>query len=198
MRSLCTLVHKPGFGRAAFQHYYEQHHAPLACTLFPFAAYRRNHVLEGPDLGFDTISEFEAADLAVIGQVLAGEAGPIIAADEARFLDAARNRPAGAQQHVLSAGDRADAAGLRTAVLVQGEGAAAAALACARDLAQGHAGVSVDLLTAWSEPAFPAQAVIWLEGRADIPALTGGLTGTTLILRHCATPDSELVASQCR
>ncbi|MCP5395263.1 MAG: EthD domain-containing protein [Sphingomonadaceae bacterium] len=194
MRSLCTLVHKPASTREAFQLYYEAQHAPLAATLFPFTNYARNHLLDAPDIGFDTISEFHVADPTAIARLLEGPVGETIRADEAQFMDAPRNRPAAAEQMPLSPGPVAAPDGLRTALLVNGEHMREDALAWARSLAGFSTGVSIDFLTPWSDPAFPAKAVIWLPGEPQIGAVPPMLEVTRLKVRHYETPADQLTA----
>lgn len=193
-KSICALVHKPGTSREAFQTYYETSHAPLAVSLFPFTGYVRNHVLSDDGaFGWDTVSEFWSADIDKAAALMNGPVGETMRADERRFMDQSRIAPASAREMVLSEGAPAAPDGARTAVLVHGEDDAA--LALARTLAARHAGVSIDFVTSWQDPAFPADAVIWIAGHEAEPAPVAGLATLTLQVRRYATPQDELLAS---
>lgn len=195
MKSLCTLVHKPGTTREAFQHYYEESHAPLAIRYFPFTRYVRNHLLDSDDIGFDTISEFWAKDTAALAEVSSGPVGEIMRADEEKFMDRARIAQAGAGEHVLSAGVPMNADGLRTALLIDGDGAMAdIALDWATELAADMPGVSLDITTAYGEPVFPASAVLWLPGTPAIGRAPSRLQIRRLLVRRCETPREQLLA----
>lgn len=199
MKSLCTLARRPGLSRSAFQAHYEGNHAPLACRWFPFAAYARNHLIDAPGIGFDTISEFWAEDMAAILAVNQGQAGSIMRADEARFMDMTRVGPGGAEEHRLSDGPVADGEGRRLAALVRWSAPDAqiwpALLGWARRVAASRPGVSLDRVTPWETPGFPAQAVLWAPpGDLGNPPAT--LSVATVLVRHCPTPPRDLIAGR--
>lgn len=193
-KSICALVHKPGSTRDAFQAYYEDSHAPLGASLFPFTRYVRNHVVDadGP-FGWDTISEFWADDIAKAAALMQGPVGETMHADEERFMDRTRIAPASARETVLSDGPKAGTDGLRTALLVHG--AEEAITDWARAIATGHAGVSVDFAASWQEPAFPADAVIWLPGRPPLGAAPAEVSVLRLAVRRCETPRETLLGN---
>lgn len=197
-KSICALVHKPGSSREAFQDYYESSHAPLGASLFPFSAYARNHLVDPGDFGWDTISEFWSADIGAAAALMGGPIGETMRADEVKFMDQSRIAPGGAAEEVLSPGPRTDEAGHRTAVLLTAAGAepfAAAARAWATALAERHPGVSLDFVTAWQQPAFPADAVVWLPGWAEVPPCPAGMTARVLRARRCETPAESLLGA---
>lgn len=196
MKSICTLVHRPGSDRAAFQHYYEASHAPLGIRHFPFTRYVRNHLIDGDDCGFDTISEFWAEDIAATAALMDGPVGDILRADERRFMDQSRVAPAGAEEHVLSVGPPGD---LRVATLIAGGADAAAiregALEWGRAIAAGMPGVSIDIATAWRTPAFPAAVVLWSpQPPGDAPGVLAGAT-RHLRVRRFETPPGQLLGN---
>jgi uncharacterized protein (TIGR02118 family) len=176
MKSICALARRPDLSRGDFATYYENSHAPLALGYFPFRGYVRNHLLDNPHIGFDTVSEFWADDLAAMTGILEGPAGAIISEDERRFMDQSRKAPGGAEEQMLSDGPPADSQGIRTAALVNwpGDDGAARAdlLAWGREIATDQSGVSVDFVQSWSEPAVPARAVLWAPGLVGKPPST--------------------------
>ncbi|WP_165938547.1 EthD domain-containing protein [Parafrankia sp. BMG5.11] len=176
MKSVCILARKAGSGRTAFHDYYETSHAPLAIGHFPFARYVRNHLVGSVEPGFDTISEFWAADIGKVAALMDGPAGEIMRADEERFMDRSRIAAAGAEERLLS--DQGPATdGLRRAVFVDwrgdGAGEKERTIDLARSLAARGRAVSLDLIQPWGEPAFPARAIIWTTGDplAELPPL---------------------------
>lgn len=183
-KSICVLAHKSGSDRTAFQHYYENHHAPLAIGLFPFTGYARNHLVGNDDFGWDTISEFWAADIEQAAALMEGPVGETMRADEERFMDRAKIASASAEEVILSAGDRADKSGRRTALLInptlEAQDARAEVLALAVAVSQNSSGVNVDFATSWGSPHFPASAVIWLPGWPVVPTSPVGLSMKTL------------------
>jgi len=197
-KSICALVHRPGSTREAFQRYYEENHVPLAIGLFPFSAYVRNHLVDPGEFGWDTISEFWADDIARAAALMDGPVGDTMRADEARFMDQSRIAPGSADETILSQGARADAEGRRTALLVAADDAqgdvTSIARAWAASLAADRAGVSLDIVTAWQTPAFPAAAVIWLPGWDEPPAAPAGLSVRGLRARRIETPTSALLS----
>lgn len=197
MKSVCVLAHRPDSSRAEFQRYYEERHAPLGIRHFPFTRYVRNHLLDAPDIGFDTISEFWAEDIGASAALMQGPVGEIMRADEERFMDRSRIAPAGADEHVLSAGSCTDDAGERFAVLVRRKGGEEAAfrasvLAWAHDIAARTPGVSVDFAQSWQLPAFPADAVLWTPALPDETARTPGQV-RKLKVRRVETPPAQLL-----
>ena len=197
-KSICALVHKPGSTREAFQAYYESSHAPLGASLFPFSAYARNHLVDPGDFGWDTISEFWSDDIAAAAALMGGPIGETMRADEVKFMDQSRIAPGGAAEEVLSPGPRADNDGRRTAVLLTAAGVddfPAAARAWAAALAERHPGVSLDFVTAWQQPAFPADAVAWLPGGGEVPPAPAGMTARVLRARRHETPAANLLGA---
>ena len=192
MKSICALARRPDVSRQAFQAYYENHHAPLAVKHFPFARYARNHLLDCPDIGFDTLSEFWAVDIVKLAGLMNGPIGDILRADERKFMDQSRSAPASAEEHVLSpgAGD-----GERCALLLDWSGDADLVLPWAREVAERSPGVSLDFATSWQEPAFPARAVLWAPDREAAGDLPGAVTARALKVRHIETPREQLVAT---
>ena len=171
MKSMCVLARRADFSREQFQAYYEDHHAPLGVQHFPFARYVRNHLLDAPEIGFDTISEFWAEDISALGALMEGPVGELLGEDERRFMDQSKIAPAGSAEQVLSSGV---VDGERYAVLINWPGSNPPAFLAqwAAKVASRVAGVSLDITTPWRQPAFPAQAILWAPNKfvlADIP-----------------------------
>lgn len=88
VKTIGFMPRRPDSSRASFRAYYEERHAPLAVPLFPFRRYRRNHLADPfAEPGFDCISEFWVSSLDRIGELMAGEVGDTMRADERNFLD---------------------------------------------------------------------------------------------------------------
>lgn len=196
-KSLCAIGHRADRDRAFFQAYYEAKHAPLAIGHFPFTRYVRNHLVDGDDLPFDTISEFWADDIAATAALMNGPIGEILRADEARFMDRLHIASAGAEEHILSSG----APGATCiATLIGGDGsydvARATALEWARAVADRMPAVSLDLVIPWGLPAFPAAAVLWSPEPPGGPP--GPLAGRIrqIRLRRCETPADRLLGNR--
>ncbi|HUH37969.1 MAG TPA: EthD domain-containing protein [Spongiibacteraceae bacterium] len=184
MKSICVLARREDSTREVFQTYYETQHAPLGMKYFPFAGYSRNHLLDAPDIGFDTISEFWTEDTAASAGLMDGPIGEIMRADERRFMDQSKIAPAGAEEHVLSAGAED---GERYAVLLSGKIGKDTLLAWARKAAGNTPGVSLDIATSWKEPAFPATAVLWTPDATIASELPAGVTARVLRVRRVTT-----------
>lgn len=196
-KSICALVHKTGSTREEFQLYYEERHAPLAIGLFPFSAYARNHVVDASGFGWDTISEFRAADIAEAAALMQGPVGETMAADEERFMNRSLIAPAGAEEVVIAPGRPAEADGRRTALLIDGPvDLRAVVLDWAQALSRHQDGVSVDFTHGWGEVAFPAAAVIWLPGWHADCAAPPSLSAQMLRVRHVETPPSSLLGNR--
>lgn len=198
-KSICALAHKPGTTREDFQHYYEENHAPLAISHFPFSAYARNHVTGAQLFGWDTISEFWADDIEAAAALMAGPVGKIMAADEERFMNRPLIASAGVEEVIFSPGDPAGTDGRRTAFLVQhaaeGVDLPSTVMEWAKGFARDMPGVSVDLTTNWTAQAFPAKAVLWLPGWQAQAAIPYGLSTQTLLIRHVKTPAAQLLGA---
>lgn len=191
-KSICVLARRADLTRDEFQDYYEHQHAPLGRQHFPFSRYVRNHLIDSPDIGFDTISEFWAEDIAALAGLMDGPVGEIMREDESRFMDRSRIAPGSVEEHVLSGGstDR------RHALLIDwADDADAAAradlLAWAGSIAANQPGVSVDFVQSWGA-AFPARAVLWLPDVAGLPPTPEFLSIRTVAVRRCETPAAEL------
>ena len=108
MAKLIGLFHRrEGLSVADFRAYYEDHHAPFACSHFGhlFASYTRNYVDAGPaddttravDAGLDVVTEIVFHDDAAMREMFAmAERDPslrtAIATDEAAFMDRDANQ----------------------------------------------------------------------------------------------------------
>jgi uncharacterized protein (TIGR02118 family) len=193
MKSICALARRPDLDRAAFQRYYEERHALLGIRHFPFRRYVRNHLVDAADIGFDTISEFWADDIAALAALMDGPVGDILRADEERFMDRPRIAPAGSDERVLSAGAPVDGDGLRTAILVgPGVDGIVAAQRWAEAVAQRTPGVSTDRTQSWREPAFPAGLVVWLPGPPVPGRLPPNCYARAVLVRRVETPAEQL------
>ena len=194
-KSICALVHKPGSTREAFQRYYEDNHAPLAVGLFPFSAYVRNHLVDPGAFGWDTISEFWSEDIAEAASLMNGPIGDTMRADEERFMDRSRIAPGGAQETILSHGPQADEEGRRTCLLLDAGAADVERFrGWAAALAHHVSGVSIDFVTPWKQPHFPAAAVAWVPGW-DVPLdVPPALRITMLKARRIETPRAMLLS----
>ena len=198
-KSICALAHKPGSTRDQFQTYYEENHAPLAISHFPFSGYARNHVTNAADFRWDTISEFWADDIEAAAALMAGPVGEIMAADEERFMNRPMIASAGAEEVILSQGGCTGSDGSRTAILIRGVADDADArlrlLEWARGFARELPGVSIDFTSGWTQVAFPGEAVLWLPGWHDGLTTPAGLSAQILHLRHVETPASQLLGN---
>ena len=192
-KSICALVHKEGSSRQAFQDYYEDRHAPLAIGLFPFSGYVRNHIIGDDDFGWDTISEFWSSDIEKAAALMQGPIGETMRADEERFMNRSRIAPAGSEPVAISTGDPAGPSGERTVLLLNT--GRDEALARARRIGADHPGVSIDFLTPWSEPAFPAEAVIWVSGWPTLGPSCQFADTLMLRARRVATPRGALLGT---
>lgn len=197
-KSICAMPRRADMTRAAFRNYYETRHAPLALPYFPFRRYVRNHLLDHKDVGFDTLSEFWVANPDVITALMEGPVGDLFREDERQFTDQPQIAPAGCEEHMLGSGSSGPRP--RTALLLRRPEATDIAtfrmdlLEWARHLALSNAGVSVDLVTSWRSPPFPADAVVWLEGHARIAAAPASLSlWRCLKVEAVETPPDQLL-----
>jgi uncharacterized protein (TIGR02118 family) len=198
MKSICALARRADLRRDDFVAYYEDRHAPLALRYFPFRRYVRNHLLNSPEIGFDTITEFWADDLAAMTGLMDGPVGEIMSQDERCFMDQSRIAPGSAEEHVLSEGSKTDAGGCRDAALINWQGDEAtgrnAILAWGGEIAQSQPGVSVDFVESWSMPRFPARAVLWAPGTiSPAPPL---LEVHVLRVRRIESEQAELLSER--
>jgi hypothetical protein len=135
---------------------------------------------------------------------MAGPIGKIMAADEERFMNRPMIASAGAQEVILSQGDRASSDGSRTAILIQGiagdDAARLSLLEWAGSFAHELPGISVDFTSGWTELAFPGEAVLWLPGWHDGLSAPAGLSAHILHVRYVETPASQLLGNRaaCR
>lgn len=168
--------------REAFRTYYEQRHAPLAVPLFPFRRYRRNHLADASvEPGFDCISEFWVSSLERIGELMAGEVGDTMRADERNFLDQPAIVAVRADARVAPASD-----GNSLLLLTRESGDdAALADACAA------VGAGLDLLSPLDTRPPPFDAIVSVADR--LPALPPGWkAGPTLAIDRYETDPATL------
>jgi hypothetical protein len=109
------LTKREGMQMQDFVDNYENKHVPLICSLAPTPSlYKRRYIVRGEALtqdggavDFDVITELgfpdRAAFLAWMAQLSGPEAGPRVAADEAKFLDRSRTRAYVVDEHVTFA-----------------------------------------------------------------------------------------------
>jgi len=109
------LTKREGMQMQDFVDYYENKHVPLICSLAPVPSlYKRRYIVRGEQLtrdggavDFDVMTELgfpdRAAFLAWMAQLSGPEAGPRVAADEAKFLDRSLTRAYAVDEHVTSA-----------------------------------------------------------------------------------------------
>ena len=200
MKSICVLARRADLSRRQFHDYYENNHAPLGAKHFPFRRYVRNHLVDHADIGFDTISEFWAEDIAAMAGLMDGSIGDIMRADERRFMDQSRIAPGGAEEHRLSKGAPAQADGRRLALLADWDDSAEtvagpALLEWARTIAAQFSGVSLDLVQSWGRPAFPAKAVLWIPSADDLFQPPRLITTRAVTVTRVETPPGTLLAS---
>lgn len=96
--NLALIVRRPDIDRREFRDHYEDIHAPLALPFMTgLRRYLRNHIevaLDGVEPPFDVLSQFAYESVekaALMLDVLQSEAGKVILADEATFMNQAKN-----------------------------------------------------------------------------------------------------------
>lgn len=104
MKTVGLMPRKTDITRARFRTHYEDRHAPLAISKFPFEKYVRNHVVSSdPDpVGFDCLSEFWVDQVDEIYRLMAGPIGDIMREDELRFTDQPNIGPAVAEETLVA------------------------------------------------------------------------------------------------
>ena len=97
IKTLSLIKRRPDLDRAEFRNHYEARHAPLALPhMKGLMRYVRYHIEEDlvGEVGFDVLSAFwyrDAESIAAMMEVLGGEAGKPILADELEFMDKPAN-----------------------------------------------------------------------------------------------------------
>jgi len=104
MKTVGLMPRKPDITRERFRTHYEDRHAPLAISKFPFDKYVRNHVVSSdPDpVGFECLSEFWVDKVDEIYKLMAGPIGDIMREDELRFTDQPNIGPAVAEETLVA------------------------------------------------------------------------------------------------
>ena len=161
MKSIAFMPRKAGTSRQHFRDYYEQKHSPLAVPLFPFTRYRRNHIRDAAiEPGYDAVSEFWSEEFEAIGELMEGEVGDTMKADELNFLEQPQIRAAVAEP-VLTEADEGD-----TLLLLDRDGGDREALidACRA------VGASLDFLSAMDARGLPHDAMVRVaDAEPDLP-----------------------------
>lgn len=186
VKTIGFIPRRPGTTRAAFRDRYERGHAPLALKYFPFRRYRRNYVTDAAaEPGYDSVSEFWSGPVNETRDLMSGEIGEIMRADERVFIDQPRITPAVAEPVATGSDDAPQLFLLRRD---GGDDAALARIARAAD-------AGLDLLTPMGANPLPADAILRLAG--DLPALPPGWTVIRrLDVEIVETPQAELLASR--
>lgn len=88
MKSISLMRRRTDFTRPGFRRYYEERHAPLACSVWSFAKYVRNHVISvrGNLPPLDVVSEFWFGDAARNAAVRGSRSNQLMGEDAARFM----------------------------------------------------------------------------------------------------------------
>jgi hypothetical protein len=185
-KNIALLPRRGDLTRAQFRDYYEAKHAPLAIGYFPFTRYVRNHLADGEELGFDTVSEFWSDDIAQLAALIQTQVGVLMREDEQRFMDRAQIRSGAAEEHLLAGTQRAaeSAAGTKYAWLLRRSAAmdepafVAGLSAWASQVVATPASrcvrVTLDMIRPWAA-AFPCDAVLWLWMSAPVAPAAGAL-----------------------
>jgi uncharacterized protein (TIGR02118 family) len=98
IKSVGLLQRRDGLDPAGFRAHYEGNHVPLATRLLGFPGYQRNYPESAgarAELGLDGFSEFwfqDAAEIAKLGELMQGEIGAELMADELRFMNPPANQ----------------------------------------------------------------------------------------------------------
>lgn len=182
VKTIGFMPRRRDLSREAFRAYYEQRHAPLAVPLFPFRRYRRNHLADASaEPGFDCISEFWVSSLERIGELMAGEVGDTMRADERNFLDQPAIVAVRAEERVAPASDG------NCLLLLTRDGGDPAPLADACRAV----GAGLDLLSPLDTRPPPFDAIVSVAGRR--PVLPPGWhAGPTLTVERCETDPATL------
>ena len=177
MKALAFMPRRPDLTRAAFRDYYETRHAPLALRYLQFVRYVRNHVIDGPDLGFDCISEFWPRSMEATAALMRTKVGERLRADERELADQARLVSSGCEQLLIAGPPRGDdETGMRKVALLLRTALDGAALdrtlrAAIDRLPVAPIRVTVDrVFGGWPAPA-PCDAILWLhavDGAVDV------------------------------
>lgn len=182
-KTIGFMPRRRDIGRAEFRAHYEEVHAPLGASLFPFRRYCRNHLRDpAAEPGFDCVSEFWIPSVRRIADLLAGEMGETMRADERTFLDQPANRAAVAEEALRPAAE-----GAPIVLLLHRDGGERAALieACRA------VGAGLDLLSPFDERPLPCDAIVHLTGEA--PALPDGWRiAHRLEVERCETDPATL------
>jgi hypothetical protein len=173
VKALAFLPRRADLGRAAFRDYYETRHAPLALRYLAFTRYVRNHVLDGPDLGFDCISEFWPRSIEATAALMRTKVGERMRADERAFSDQARLVSSGCEEVLLAGAARGeDESGVRKVALLLRTALEATELervlrGATERLPVAPVRITVDrVFGGWPAPA-PCDAILWLHGVAN-------------------------------
>lgn len=186
IKTIAFMPRRTDTTRAQFRHYYETRHAPLATPLFPFTRYRRNHLADQDfEPGFDCVSEFWISSLERVGELMEGEAGDTMRADERNFLD----QPAIVavlSDVTLTDGDSGD-----TLLLLNHRcGNRDALIAACRE-----ATANLEFLSPLDERPPPFDAMVRFSDTA--PQLPDGWTlGLTFQIERCETDRAELMGAR--
>jgi hypothetical protein len=213
-KSIALLARRTDLSRDYFQAYYEQRHAPLAISHFPFSKYVRNHLLSLPDIGFDTVSEFWSDDYATIAQLLGSAVGEMMREDERRFMDQSKIRSALSTEFLIHGPARQveRAPRLRVALLLgRGDNLGddvflerlkAYGLTLAAEGGDQVSRVTLDVLQPFPGMELPFTAIIWIwpreaEQPSFVAAAAAGIDVQGVVLtRSCETPPDVMAEAR--